>query len=454
MTPNGTVVRGVVWTVGTYGLSVVTRFGSNVILSRLLSPELFGMMLIVNTVRQGVELSSDVGLAQNVIQNKAGDRPAFFNTVWIMQMVRGFLLCAVLFFCAAPIARLYSVPASGFELSAAILLVTGFASTSIFLLHRNLQLAKLNLFDLAQDVVSAVLVVAAAIASPTIESLVIATLVAQLIRTITSYFLTENGNKFTFSKSYALEVMTFGRWIFFSSILMFLCSSFDRLFLGKVAPLSVIGIYGIARTLSDMPTFLAARIGYSVIFPVISSAQSSPRADVRARLSGIRFRLLLVAAAGVAFGISVADIAVTLIYDARYHDAGWMLPLLLIGVWPAILCSINEYALLGFGKPLYGVVSNGLKLAYYLVALPLAYNYMGILGAVIAIALSDLGRYVVIGIGQWRERFSFLKQDAVATMIFLSLIVAISWMRSLAGFGTAFDSMPLDLVGAILGVLV
>ncbi len=451
MTANGKVVSGVVWTVGTYAVSVVVRFGSNILLSRLLNPELFGMMLIINTIRQGVELSSDVGFAQNVIQNKAGDQPEFFNTVWVMQMVRGFLLCAVLFICAVPIGRLYSVPANAFELSGAILLVSGFASTSIFLLHRSLQLAKLNLFDLAQDVVSAALVIAAAVVSPTIESLLIATLIATLVRTLTSYFLTNHGNRLFFNKAYAIEVLTFGRWIFVSSILMFLCASFDRLYIGKVAPLAVVGVYGIARALSDMPTFLAARIGYSVIFPVVSSAQSTPRGDVRAQLSGIRFKLLLVAAAAVAFGISIADIAITLIYDARYHDAGWMLPLLLFGVWLAILCSINEYALLGFGKPSYNVAGNGIKLAYYLIALPFAYHHLGIFGAIVAIALSDLGRYIAIGVGQHRERFSFLTQDGVATLIFLSLIVIISWARSLAGFGTAFDSVPLEQFGALLG---
>jgi O-antigen/teichoic acid export membrane protein len=451
LTANGTVVRGVVWTMGTYVLSVVVRFGSNILLSRLLNPELFGILLIINTIRQGVELSSDVGFAQNVIQNKAGEQPEFFNTIWVMQMARGFLLCAVLFVCAVPIGRLYAVPASAFELSGAILLVSSLTSTSMFLLHRNLQLAKLNSFDLAQDIVGAVLIITAAIINPTIEALLIATLVAQLVRTLTSYVLTSHGNRFQFNKAYALEVLSFGRWIFFSSILMFLCASFDRLYIGKVAPLAVVGVYGIARALSDMPTFLAARIGYSVIFPVVSSAQSTARADVRAQLSSIRFKLLLVAAVSVAFGISIADIAVTLVYDARYHDAGWMLPLLLFGVWPAILCSINEYALLGFGKPTYGVIGNGLKLSYYLTALPLAYHHLGMLGAVITIALSDLGRYAVIGVGQRREQFSFLRQDAASTVIFLLLIVFLSGTRSIAGFGTAFDSVPFDRLNAMFG---
>lgn len=428
-------------------MSVITRFASNVVLSRLLNPEIFGMILIINTVRQGVELSSDLGFAQNVVQNKAGDRPAFFNTVWVMQMLRGCLLGAILFFGSSFVSRLYSVPASAFELSAATLFVGGLTSTSIYLLHRNLQLAKLNLFDLVQDILSAALAIIAALLSPTVESLIIAMLIAQSIRALSSYALSEHRNRLQFNRDHAIEILKFGRWIFFSSILMFLCASFDRLYLGKVAPLGILGIYGIARTLADMPTFLAARIGYSVIFPLVSSTQSDTRADVRARLSGIRFKLLLIAAAAIAFGVSVADIAIAVIYDARYHDAQWMLALLLIGVWPAVLCALNEYTLLGFGKPLYGVVGSGLKLTYYLTALPLGYSHFGMLGAIVAVALSDLARYLGLGIGQWRERLSFVRQDGFATLIFLALIVTISWLRWFAGFGTAFDSIPMGPAG-------
>ncbi|WP_081717628.1 oligosaccharide flippase family protein [Hyphomicrobium nitrativorans] len=453
MTATRKVARGVAWTVGTYTVSIVTRFGSNIILSRLLTPETFGMVMIVNTVRQGIDLSADVGLAQNVIQNKAGDRPEFFNTAWIMQIVRGAFLCVVLLICAAPIGRLYSVPESAFVLSGAILLVAGLASTSLLLLHRRLQLAKLTMFDLAQDVVSAAIIIMAALVSPTINSLMIAVLIAALIRTGTSYFLTNDRNRFAFNKAHAWEILTFGRWIFLSSILMFLCMSFDRLYIGHVAPLAVVGVYAIARTLADMPILLASRIGYSVVFPVVSEAQGHARADTRARLSAIRFKLLVVAAVGIAFGISVADLAVHLVYDARYHEAGWMLPILLFGVWLAILCSINEYAILGFGKPSYAVIANAIKLVYYLIALPLAYLYLGILGATMVVALSDLGRYAILGVAQKREQFSFLTQDAGATLLFLSIILVMSGIRSLAGFGSAFDTIPLNEIAGLFGRL-
>ena len=436
---------------GTFALSLGFRFGSSVILSRLLSPELFGILLIILTVRQGIELSSDVGFGQNIVQNKLGDNPDFLNTVWVMQIARGVILGTLLFLCATPIATLYAVPAAGLQISAALLFVSGLASTSIFLLHRNLKFTRLNVFDLGLEGIGSLLVIAAAVASPTIESVLMAALAGQLIRSASSYFLTSDANRFHFSAKYAWEILIFGRWIFLLSILTFLSANFDRLFIGKVAPLAIFGIYGIAKALCDLPTSLVFRVGYSVIFPVVSSAKNAERPNVRVQLSAIRFKLLLVAAAGVAFGISISDIAVTLIYDDRYHDAAWMLSLLLFGAWLAILCSINEYAMLGFGKPSYIVISNGIKLAYYMTVLPLAYQKMEVFGAIIAISFSEIGRYVVISIGQRRENFSFLSQDLAATLVFIGLVTALSWARSAAGLGTAFDTVPMEHIGWMFG---
>lgn len=435
-------MRGVVWTTGTYAFSVIIRFGSNVVLARLLSPELFGALLIINTIRQGIELSSDVGLAQNVVQNKAGANAEFYNTAWAMQVVRGIAVGVILFLCAGPIANLYSLPVSAFQISAAILLVAGLASTSIFLLHRNMQLAKLNLFDLAQDGVGAAILITAALISPTVDSLLVAVLLSQIIRSIWSHFLGAERNGIQFSKSHAWEILIFGRWIFLASILSFLCTSFDRLYIGKVAPLAIVGVYGIARTLADIPAMLGARIGYSVVFPAVSVARGLERADIRTRLGSIRFMLLLAAALAIACAITISDLAVKFIYDARYIDASWMLPLLLVGVWLALLCAINEFVMLGVGRPFYNVVGNTVKLIYFLFVLPLAYRAFGILGAVLAIAFSEVGRYCVFAAAQRRERLSFFGQDVSATIVFLGIVFGLSWIRFSMGFGTAFDDVP------------
>ena len=80
MTKDATFTRwslykGMSWTVVTYGLAQFVRLVAVIILTRLLTPELFGIMAIVNSVRTGIDLISDVGFGQSLVQNKNAERP-------------------------------------------------------------------------------------------------------------------------------------------------------------------------------------------------------------------------------------------------------------------------------------------------------------------------------------------------------------------------------------------
>ena len=48
-------LSGAIWTIGGYGIGQVLRFGTNLVLTRLLVPEYFGMMAVVNTLRAGID---------------------------------------------------------------------------------------------------------------------------------------------------------------------------------------------------------------------------------------------------------------------------------------------------------------------------------------------------------------------------------------------------------------
>ena len=58
-------------------------------------------------------LLSDMGLRQNIIQSHRGDDPAFLNTAWTVQIIRGFVLFALtllLALCAPALAATAAAP--------------------------------------------------------------------------------------------------------------------------------------------------------------------------------------------------------------------------------------------------------------------------------------------------------------------------------------------------------
>jgi O-antigen/teichoic acid export membrane protein len=446
----GFLLKGAIWTIGAYGLGQALRLATNVFLAQLLAPELFGIMLIVNSLRMGIELISDVGIGQNIIYHKHANDPDFYNTAWSLQAIRSVLLWLVALAVAAPLARFYQTPILVYivPLTAFGIVLSGFTSVSRTLLQKRMQIAKLNAFDTIMAFVSSAAYVVFAYVSPTIWALVFGGLFGSAVTMIASYFLLPDiKQKFHLSKEFSWEILHFGKWIFVSSIVYFLSTNFDRLYLGKVVPLQLLGVYGIARSISELLGLVVLRLGNYVLFPLIASHSQTPRAELRAQLASIRLKFMLVAAVGFSLFAATADLPIKILYDERYQAAAWMLPLLIMGSWFSILAFINEAMLLGLGKPSYSAISNGLKFAFLLISLPLCVKLYGLIGGVMVVALADLLRYVPILIGQSKERFSFGMQDLVLTLAVVLLIGFWEWLRWTLGFGTSFDSLPIDVDG-------
>ena len=93
-----------------YAASQALRLGGNLVLSRLLFPEAFGLSSLVSVFLVGLQLLSDVGLEPSVVQNERGDERRFLDTVWTIQAVRGALLALLAVLLARPAAWLYGEP--------------------------------------------------------------------------------------------------------------------------------------------------------------------------------------------------------------------------------------------------------------------------------------------------------------------------------------------------------
>ena len=430
--------RGIGWIAGLFILSAIIRFGSNISLTRLLTPEILGAVLVILTVRNAVELMSDVGIGQNIVASRNGDDPVFRSTAWLMQCLRGTVLGFFMYIASSYIADVYAVPVSAIELAALTLVLAGFSSVSIYVMQRKLQVARISLFDFSQELVAVALAILAASISPTVWALVVANLVATIIRTTATYFLPAERTKFEVKIDYAKEIFHFGKWIFLMSALMLLCTTFDKLYLGQAIPLAVVGIYGVAKAISDIPWMLAARICHTLIFPAIASAASKPREALRADVGPTRFKVLLFGGVMMGFGITVSDIAVEFVYDSRYHDAGAMLSILLFAVWFAIISNINEYTLLGLAKPKYAVAGNILKAITLVVGMPFALVHGGVLAAISVLAIAEMPRMGPIAFGLLRENVHFFRQDILATVCLVASLLVFTGLRAALGFGYGF----------------
>lgn len=438
------IVRAGSWTIAAFGMRQTLRLGTNIVLTRLLAPELFGIMVVVNTFRTGVTLISDVGIGQSLVVNKNADTPEFYDTAWTVNLIRCVLLWLVCVAIAQPLASYYRIEALAwiFPIGGLTFVLVGLTSLAPTLAQRRMLYKRLNVFNLVMDLVGYAGTILLALLSPTIWALALGLVLASGTRMIASYWLLPSvRHHLRLSIRYLREIISFGKWIFFSSIVSFLAMNFDRLYLAKAFPLSLLGVYGVSRSLAEPVGQLVGQLIHVIVFPLVASSRTSS-SSLRSTLAPIRLMLLLAVAAGLSLIAAGADIIVGVLFDSRYNDAAWMLPILLVAAWFAILCDLNDATLMGLGRPSYGAVANCLKLGSLLIGLPLGFAAYGPAGAIAAVAAGDAIRYIPILVGQLRAGFTFGTQDLAATIAFFGLVAFWEWLRWLLGYGLSVGAIP------------
>ena len=448
-------IRSTLWTTGGYGTSQVLRLGVNLLLTRLLQPQMFGLMTLVNIFVQGLQGFSDVGIGPAIIQSKRGDDPRFLNTAWTIQAMRGLTLGAVSAAIAWPVAQLYGEPQLIWLLPVAGLaaVIAGFNSTALFTLNRHLDVSKLTIQSLVGQIAGAAVMIVIAILHPSVWALLAGNIAAALSTLAFSHLLLPRArNRVDWDPSAAREMMSFGRWIFVSTLLTFLALQADRLIFGKLISLAELGVYGVAAMMAALPTQAILKLGSSVVFPAYSRARAAG-SDFQTVFDRVRLPMLAGAALITTAMVAGGEYLIELLYDPRYHDAGRMLQLLAVSGWFQVMQITNGSALLALGSPRSVAVTNMVKLTAMVIFVPLGFWWYGLLGGIVGIILSDVMKYAASSILASRMGLHMLGRDlmlstAVAATA-LGVFAAAQWAHGLVrGPGTA-DVLALAVVGVL-----
>lgn len=437
-------IVGAIWAVGGMGLGQIIRFVSNVILTRLLYPELFGMMQLVTVLLVGLTLFSDLGIAPSIVRSPRGEATAFRRTAWTMHVIRGAFLCVIVLAIASPASRIYKQPSLVAVMIACsfLPLAQGLGGTAQYVYQRRMLVRQLVIQDIVISIVATCVTVVWAMLKPSIWALVAGQLSGSFLTLVWSHLMTrDHRESLQLEKAAMKEMFHFGLWIFISTAFTYLGEHADRLVLGKLFTLKTFGVFAIAVNLSELPRQIIGSVSNRVIFPVMSEISTRPRAEMRAIITRSRKVVLYLTALGMSVLASFGDIAVGFIYDSRYAAARWMFAILLYRVWFGILMQTSDPALMAIGKPVYASIGNAGRAISNFLVLPLAFALYGISGVIVGLVIKDVLYYCVIVWGLRRESLSVFRQDVVATAIVIMTTSMLMTFRYLMGFNTPFNGM-------------
>lgn len=422
-----------------FGASQVIRLVNNLILTRLLVPEFFGIVSIANIFIIGLNLFSDIGLSPSVIKSDKTDNENFINTVWTIQVLRGILLSFLSLAIAVPIANFYHEP----KLIGIIIFIgslsflQGFKSINLVLYQKEMRQGALSIISLLSQILSALFGIVIAYFYRTIWALVFTAFISTIFDLLASHFILKGKIKprFVLEKTYIQEIMHFGKWIFFSTSMTFMAGQADKMLLGKLMTFETLGIFNIAVMFAELVKQVLERLSGMVLFPLFSKYKNLPRMEYREKIKKPRRILLLLTGLLTAFLICFGDFLILILYDDRYSAASWMLPILALGMWPYALYISNSNSLYILGKPQYHAFGNLVKLTYMVVLIPIIFKLFGLIGAVIAIALNDIPPYIVLNWGFLKERISLLLDDILASLYLIIMIAFFVLIRYVFHWG-------------------
>jgi O-antigen/teichoic acid export membrane protein len=385
-------------------------------------------MALVNTLLQGLYMFSDIGIGPSIVQSSRGDEPIYLNTAWTLQVIRSFVLYVVAAAGAHWFAVFYDAPqlAQLVPFVALVTIVSGFNSTRLLTARRHVALGRVTAIDLASQASGIAVMIPWAYVTRDVWALAGGAIVGAVVKVALSHtFLPGIRNRLTLDRECARGLLTFGRWVFLSTLLTFAALQSDRLIFGKLVTLEQLGVYSIAAVWAGVPTAVVTQVSGSVIFPVLSRVHNAG-GKLGPALRQARTPWLILAGWMVACLLSGGPALIRFLYDERAKDAQWILQLLAVGAWFVGLESANRMALAAMGRPQWMAVDSSAKLVGMAVMIPLGYHLRGFQGAVAGFAAAEAFSYAASVFGLARVRISGLLLDVgLSAMVIVTSLLGL-----------------------------
>jgi O-antigen/teichoic acid export membrane protein len=387
------VLSATAWTIASSISSQAIRFASNLILSRLLFPEAFGMMGLVSAIVFGLQMLTDLGIGQSIIRNPAPTRK-FLDTMWSLQVARGWALWAISVIIAYPMAHWYGQPEFVYLMPAIglTLIARGYAHTSQFTLNRELKLYKLFHLEVGSQLIGVAISTIAAYEMRSVWALVIGGIAGALAWSIlTNWLAAEPRRQWCWDRDVLKNVRGFSRWIMMSTLLTYITNQGNWLILGLLASMTTLGLYSIASSIVAVVFQLRNLVANRVLFPLYSEIGRETTPALKRRVLKVRLALLGVVLPPLWALTCFGDQIVHLLWDPRYHDAGYMVQ---------VLCGGSLFLAFGAG-PIYlargeawvGFIFGVVQATVLLPAMVIGSHFFGTVGLIWSIAISQVTDY-------------------------------------------------------------
>ena len=358
---KGQIVTSAMLSSGVFVTQVMLRLISTIVLTRILSPEIFGVFAIVMTVVFVFEMLSDLGIRDLVLTKEDELDAAFLRACWTTTILRGLILAGLCVLCALGIAwgqaaeifgagTAYMDPVLPWAVAAIGLnsVFSGFNSPNRYAYEREMKFARVSIALLTVNLSTLVAIIGLGLWLQNIWALVLGNLFAAVLTAVLTFVLFEGPTmRWGWHKAHMRMIFERGRWIIGRSGLTALMSIADRVLLGLTVSAETFGFYYIARQIADMTDHFLMAMHNQMGLQVFTALQKGDGPDTDGPEPGAdragaaafrqryyRYRMVFdgIAMFGAGGLITGAPLLVDIIYDDRYAQVATIIQILALGL--------------------------------------------------------------------------------------------------------------------------
>ncbi len=391
-----------VWIVGGTAAQHALKLTGSLVLTRLLVPEAFGLMATAGLLMSALEMLSDFGFRQALVQNKRGGEERYINVAWTLRVMRGLGLSILVATFAWPFTQFFPTEDRGTLLALILFaspqpLLRSLANPVEFIWIRKLQQDRLNRLLIYSGLSGLLLNVGLALVFRNVWALAIGGITNELLRLMLTYRMDPHRARWVYDARIASELVRFGRFVFASSILGFFAIRLDAFFVASYLGMGIAGVYAIAVAMVAPVTGIGRQLTGGVLFPALSTRQDDPRV-FRKRMSQASLAAITLAGCVSGLGAWLATTVIELLYDPRYSAAGEALRWLVVAAALALAANTLNAPLMARGRPMLGTIATAARLATFLAAVFILARDGGVEAYALSVTWAALAYYTTTAI--------------------------------------------------------
>jgi len=449
---KGRVFRGGIWLGGASFFEQGIRFGRNMLLTRLLAPEAFGAMAIVQSATTLIQMTVDVGAREALIQNPKGAEDSHVTAAWWMTVCRSSFIYSIIFFVAPLISKFYG----NAELTSLARVVSlsivfdGLISPRAFIAMKHMKFWKWAAVNNGGGILGVITTILLGFFMRDVWALAIGFCSENLARCVLSYAICPFRPRMPHFEAIR-DLMKFSKGLVGIVLFNMIFMRADVFVLGKLYPVAQLGLYSMAVYLIQTPSGFLINVMNQTLLPALSRVQ-----DDNARMNRI---VLQMTSATVWLGLPATVFIMfcghsllTIAYGPRYGVASAALGLACLSSLFNILNNQITQAFYAKGTPQLHRRSVALMAGVVVVLVYPMSKMFGLWGAQLACLIA-----IVMGYLLQVERIRKVTgmkiseyRDAFPIPVFTSIGIAILW--ALLTRYTTVMSHPVQSIALGVGV--